>query len=139
MRSGREIFIYLLFVAFAVGLWIVNAANKRWQHVAVAETEETEEMVVPETDDMTEKEMGAIVELIGVPQDKVLRVFPTNVKVFVRVRVSEYKDVTPAMVRVWCSYPTMHQDALRLHIDTQDERIHSVRVEPEAVEYLIEN
>ena len=139
MRSGREIFVYLLFVAFAVGLWIVNAANKRWQHVAITEQTETAEITEPQTDDMTEKKMTVAVELIGVPQDKVLRVFPCKVTIFVRVRVSEYKDVTPDMVRVWCSYPTTHQDALRLHIDTQDERIHSVRVQPEEVEYLIEN
>jgi len=138
MRHSKEILIYLLFVGLSTLLWWVNAANKHWQHSSAMDTEKVESPIIP-TEQLTDKKLNVAIEVLDIPQGKNIRIFPSAATIFLRVRVSDYSIITQEHVRVWCTYPTRPQEGLTLHTDIQDERILGVRVEPERVEYLIEN
>lgn len=139
MQHSKEILIFLLFVGLSTLLWWVNAANKKWQHSAVESTSVQEEETIRPEEQLTDKKMEVPIEVLEVPEGKNIRVFPVRAVVFLRVRVMDYKEINASDVRVWCTYPTTHMDYLTLHVDVQDERIYSVRLDPDKVEYIIEN
>jgi len=138
MRHSKEILIFLLFVGLSTLLWWGNAADKQWQHSSPIEMLDQEVNLLP-GEQLTEKKLTVPIEVLDVPQNKTVRVFPSKAVVFLRVRVEDYPAVEGNDLRVWCTYPTRSQETLTLHVDIQDERIRSVRTEPEEVEYIIEN
>ncbi|MCR4663804.1 MAG: hypothetical protein K5660_00375 [Paludibacteraceae bacterium] len=139
MRWSKDIFTYLLFVAIAFLIWWTNAWHKQ-----VTETENSQAVQYAngkhdEAQQMiTEKRFELPIEVVDVPQGKSVRVFPSKAEVYVRVRISNYEELSKEDFRVWCTYPASQTDVLVLHVDASEKKSLSIRLEPEEVEYLIE-
>ena len=139
MKWSKDILTYLLFVAFSFLIWWTNAwhnqASGHERNEAVQQgslSDESGQMT-------TEKLFELPIEVTGVPQGKSVRVFPSKAEVYVRVRMKEYEELQKEDFRVWCTYPVTQTDVLILHVDANEKKSLSVRVEPEEVEYLIED
>ena len=137
MHWLREILIFLLFLALSSLVWLIHARDKQMQQSAAVQSEPQEQEAAMQ-DPVTEKKLQLPVEVMDVPEDRTMRVFPSSVSVFVRVHVSDFEAANADDLRVWCSYPTRPSDVLTLHTDVTNERILGVRTIPEKVEYIIE-
>ena len=135
MQRSKEILIYLLFVVFSALLWLVLVHNQK-SSVQQPNTMANQEAAVE--DPVTEKRLQADISLQDVPAGKRLRLFPSHVSVCLRVRLSDYEDVDERSVNVWCSYPVREKETLPLHADVSDKRVLQVRIEPQEVQYIIE-
>jgi len=136
MHWSKEILIFLLFLTFSGIVWFVHASDRHRQHGPADDGTAEQEMA--NQDAVTEKKVLFAVEVMDVPEDRILRVFPSSVSVYLRVHVSDFESAGTEGVRVWCTYPTRNTDALILHTDVTDPRILGVRTEPDKVEYLVE-
>ncbi len=136
MQRSKEILIYLLFVVFSAFLWLVLVRTQKPSVSAQTGAEEQTEQTAQ--DPVTEKKLQVDVSLQDVPQGKSLRIFPSRVTVYLRVRLSDYETIDAESVRVWCSYPVRAKQSLPLHADVPDSRVLKVRIVPDEVEYIIE-
>lgn len=138
MKWSREILTYLLFVAFAFFIWWTDAWHDQATENGGAQAVRHSDIADESRQMTTEKMFELPVEVMGVPPDKSIRVFPSKADVYVRVRMSQYEDLRKEDFRVWCTYPASQTDVLVLHVDANEKESLSIRVEPEEVEYLIE-
>ncbi len=138
MKWSKDILTYLLFVVFAFLIWWTNAwHNQAAEHESVTAHNATD--LSTESKQMTTEKLFELpIEVIGVPQGKSVRVFPSKADVYVRVRMSHYEELSKEDYRVWCTYPSSQTDVLVLHVDANETKSLSIRIEPEEVEYLIE-
>ncbi len=138
MKWSKDILTYLLFVVFAFLIWWTNAwHNQATEHENV--TTSNNATFATESKQMTTEKLFELpIEVIGVPQGKSVRVFPSKADVYVRVRMSHYEELSKEDYRVWCTYPSSQTDVLVLHVDANETKSLSIRIEPEEVEYLIE-
>lgn len=138
MKWSKDILTYLLFVVFAFLIWWTNAwHNQAAEHENVTAHNATD--LSTESKQMTTEKLFELpIEVIGVPQGKSVRVFPGKADVYVRVRMSHYEELSKEDYRVWCTYPSSQTDVLVLHVDANETKSLSIRIEPEEVEYLIE-
>ena len=138
MRHSKDILTFLFFWLFAFVIWWVNAAHQQTDtptadtRHAASEHTVTEQLI-------TEKRLTLPIEVVGVPANKTIRLFPSKADIFARVRVEDYDDLTKEDFRVWCSYPVTQTDVLILHVDVSDGKAMNIRIEPEEAEYLIED
>ena len=136
MQWLKEILIFLSFLVVSSLVWLVHAREKQLKQLsAQGETTEQESIAA---DPVTEKKLKLPVEVMDVPEDRSMRVFPSTVDVFVRVHLSDFESVDNKGIRVWCTYPTRPSNVLTLHTDVTDKRVSGVRTEPDKVEYIIE-
>ena len=138
MHWSKNILTYLLFVLFAFCIWWVNAWHKQSVAASAETHQENESQDELPSQRITEKHLELPIEVIGVPVGKTIRIFPNKADVYVRVRVNQYEDISKEDMRIWCSYPMTQTDVLVLHADVASEEAMSVRIEPEEVEYIIE-
>ncbi|MBP5476597.1 MAG: hypothetical protein J6Y00_02795 [Paludibacteraceae bacterium] len=140
MKWSKDILTYLLFVAFAFLIWWTNAWNDRQsEQESGQQVHKTGDLQEDSRQMITEKLFELPIEVTGVPQGKIVRVFPSKAEVYVRVRMNRYEELQKEDFRVWCSYPVTQTDVLMLHVDANETQSLSIRVEPEEVEYLIED
>ena len=138
MKWSKEILTYLLFVAFAFFIWWTNAWHDQETENGSVQAVQQNDIADDSRQKTTEKRFELPVEVMGVPQGKSIRVFPSKADVYVRVRMSEYEGLQKESFRVWCTYPASQTDVLVLHVDANENESLSIRIEPEEVEYLIE-
>ncbi len=138
MKWSKEILTYLLFVAFAFFIWWTNAWHDQETENGSVHAVQQSDIADDSRQKTTEKRFVLPVEVMGVPQGKSIRVFPSKADVYVRVRMSEYEGLQKESFRVWCTYPASQTDVLVLHVDANENESLSIRIEPEEVEYLIE-
>lgn len=139
MKWSKDILTYLLFVVFAFLIWWTNAwHNQATEHENVTTSNNATDFATESKQMTTEKLFELPIEVIGVPQGKSVRVFPSKADVYVRVRMSHYEELSKEDYRVWCTYPSSQTDVLVLHVDANETKSLSIRIEPEEVEYLIE-
>ncbi len=139
MKWSKDILTYLLFVAFAFLIWWTNAwHNSESGHENSQLVQSSGNLGEESRLMMTEKMFELPIEVTGVPQGKSVRVFPGKAEVYVRVRMKDYEELQKEDYRVWCTYPVTQTDVLVLHVDANETKSLSIRVEPEEVEYLVE-
>lgn len=139
MKWSKDILTYLLFVVFAFLIWWTNAwHNQVTEHENVTTSNNATDFATESKQMTTEKLFELPIEVIGVPQGKSVRVFPSKADVYVRVRMSHYEELSKEDYRVWCTYPSSQTDVLVLHVEANETKSLSIRIEPEEVEYLIE-
>ena len=139
MKWSKDILTYLLFVVFAFLIWWTNAwHNQATEHENITTSNNATDFATESKQMTTEKLFELPIEVIGVPQGKSVRVFPSKADVYVRVRMSHYEELSKEDYRVWCTYPSSQTDVLVLHVDANETKSLSIRIEPEEVEYLIE-
>jgi hypothetical protein len=139
VKWSKDILTYLLFVAIAFLIWWTNAwHNQAAEHEGAATAQNVQTQADESKQMVTEKLFELPIEVVGVPQGKSVRVFPSKADVYVRVRMSHYEELSKEDYRVWCTYPSSQTDVLVLHVDANESRSLSIRIEPEEVEYLIE-
>ncbi len=105
--------------------------------------------VVPEkvnarifVDRMTENSLPVKVEYINFPAGKTLRTFPGYVNVVFQVGMQKYKEITPDKFAIVVSYQEVMNSSdgkLHLHLKSQPANVSHVRLEPEDVDFLIED
>jgi len=138
VRWSKDIFTYLLFVVIAFLIWWANAWHDQETENGSVQAVQQSNIADDSRQKTTEKRFELPVEVMGVPQGKSIRVFPSKADVYVRVRMSEYEGLQKESFRVWCTYPASQTDVLVLHVDANENESLSFRIEPEEVEYLIE-
>ena len=105
--------------------------------------------VVPEkvrarifVDRMTENSLPVKVEYINFPAGKTLRTFPGYVNVVFQVGMQKYKEITPDKFAIVVSYQEVMASTdgkLHLHLKSQPANVSHVRLDPEDVDFLIED
>lgn len=140
----REVLIYLGFVLLAGLLWW-SLTREHHDRLFVTEHLKTEMKSQTENTDenrITEKVLNVPVEVPTVGEGMRVHLFPSQVKVIVRVSEKDYTDISTDNVRAWVSLGSpaerSDKDLLKVKIKIKDKRILSNRVEPEEVEYLLE-
>ncbi len=86
----------------------------------------------------TEKSFVIPIEIIGLPNDKQIRLFPQQVEVKMRVGISHFAEVQESDLRAICHYPTQPCNALPIEIKTDNPHISNIRFSPTSVEYIIQ-
>lgn len=90
---------------------------------------------------LTEKNVEVPVVGIGFPPDKILRTFPSKVKVRFLVAFHRFLQITPEDFSINVSYNELlnsEGSRCRLTITSAPEGVSHLRVEPESVDFLIE-
>lgn len=105
--------------------------------------------VVPEkvsarvfVDRMTENSLPVKVEYINFPAGKTLRTFPGYVNVVFQVGMQKYKEITSDKFAIVVSYQEVMASGdgkLHLRLKSQPAEVSHVRLEPEDVDFLIED
>jgi hypothetical protein len=99
----------------------------------------TVELTFP-VDIYTEKTVE--VPLIGTnfPADKILRTFPSKVKVTFQVGVGKFKDIEADNFAIRISYEDLllHSDKYKVTLKTAPAGISNIRISPEEIDFLIE-
>ncbi len=86
----------------------------------------------------TEKVFVKPISTKHVPEGKFLRLFPTEVTVMLRVGVAHFNDIDEQEVEITCDYPKTEMDKLPVHISCSNPFVTTMRTNPAAVEFLIE-
>ncbi|MBQ0118992.1 MAG: hypothetical protein MJZ88_01035 [Paludibacteraceae bacterium] len=141
----REVLIYLGFVLFAGVLWW-SLSREHHDQLLVTEHLKTEMKSKNENGDenrITEKVLNVAIEVPSMGEKMQVRLFPSQVKVIVRVSEDDYADVSAEHVRAWVSLGSSLErsdnDLLKVKVKIKDKRILSCsKVEPSEVEYLLE-
>lgn len=141
----REILIYLGFVLLAGLLWW-SLSREHHDQVLVAQHLQAEKVFDEKESQntMTEKVIDVNIETPSMNDGVQLRLFPSHVKVIVRVSKEDYVAATAQSLRATVSWnPSADKngssDLLSVKVKSKDKRIKVLRVEPDAVEYLLEN
>lgn len=141
----REVLIYFGFVLFAGVLWW-SLSREHHDQLLVTEHLKTEMKSKNENGDenrITEKVLNVAIEVPSMGEKMQVRLFPSQVKVIVRVSEDDYADVSAEHVRAWVSLGSSLErsdnDLLKVKVKIKDKRILSCsKVEPSEVEYLLE-
>ena len=78
---------------------------------------------------------------VGFPDNKILRTFPSKAKVIFQVSLKRFKDVLPNDFRIEVNYADLiggSTDKVRLVVKESPSFVSRIRVNPESVDYLIE-
>lgn len=89
----------------------------------------------------TEKTVEVPIVGVNFPATKSLRTFPTKVNVTFKVGMYAFKDITADDFVITVSYEELLQEKnekLLVHLKAQPQNISNVRIEPDEVDYLIE-
>jgi hypothetical protein len=89
----------------------------------------------------TEKELKIPVEVRNKPKNVNIKLFPSEVKIFFLVGLSEFESITTADFKAYVDYETIilnNSEELEVKIDTKPTYIQMQRISPGTVEYLIE-
>lgn len=86
----------------------------------------------------TEKVFHLPIEPKQVPSGMKVRFFPSEVTVTVTCPVRQFHQVTAEDVDVYCVIPHQTQNHLPVYVQKKDSAIHSLRVKPSHVEYILE-
>lgn len=92
-------------------------------------------------DILTEEEVEVPIQAINMPEGKVLRTFPSKVKVKFTVGASKFRMVKPEMFTVVVDYSDLERhssDKCQLHLSAFPNIVRGARVEMATVDYLIE-
>lgn len=89
----------------------------------------------------TEKELTLPVQIIHLPEDVNLKLFPPNVAVTVMVGLSEYEEVSSGDFTATVDYnqALAGENHLEVSVETNMEYIQLMKVVPNSIEYLIES
>lgn len=93
-------------------------------------------------DQMTENSLPVKVEYINFPAGKALRTFPGYVNVVFQVGMQKYKQITADKFAIVVSYQEVlaaQGGKLHLHLKSQPQDISHVHLDPEEVDFLIED
>ena len=93
-------------------------------------------------DQMTEKTLPVRVDHINFPAGKTLKTFPGIVNVVFQVGLKQYRDITADKFAIVVSYDEVaNNNTGRLHLTlkTKPEGISHVRIQPDEVEFIIED
>lgn len=91
-----------------------------------------------QAEQFTEKSFVIPIEIIGLPNDKQIRLFPQQVEVKMRVGISHFAEVQESDLQAICHYPTQPCNALPIEIKTDNPHISNIRFSPTSVEYIIQ-
>jgi hypothetical protein len=89
----------------------------------------------------TEKELTLPVQIIHLPEDVSLKLFPPNIKVTVMVGLSEYEEVSSRDFSATVDYnqALSGESYLEVSVETNKTNIQLIKVVPNSIEYLIES
>ena len=91
-------------------------------------------------DIFTDKTLQVPIYSENVPRDKVVRMFPLKVNVTFLVSATLYDEITPEDFLLVIDYKEAKDDTkrCRIHVHKKPENIRNLRINPESVEYIIE-
>ncbi|MGE0020995.1 MAG: YbbR-like domain-containing protein [Draconibacterium sp.] len=94
-----------------------------------------------EVEKYTEKELKVPVEIFNKPADVQLKLFPSEIKLFCSVGLSRFDSIKASDFGVAVDYNSIINDvnSLGLTIFKQPELVQNIKLNPEKVEFLIEN
>jgi hypothetical protein len=89
----------------------------------------------------TEKELTLSIEIIDLPKDVQLKLFPPNIKVTVMVGLSEYENVSSRDFSATVDYnqALSGDNHLEVLVEKNKDYIQLIKVVPNSIEYLIES
>lgn len=90
------------------------------------------------SEQFTEKTFRLPIHMDGTPLGESVRLFPHAADVTLRVIVSEFAAIESDDLYLYCRYPDEECSLLPLELKTSHPHIYSIRIEPDAVEYIIE-
>jgi hypothetical protein len=91
------------------------------------------------SDQFTEKGFTLPIQVRGLPAGIRMRLFPQVADVTVRVGVKHFADVDAQDLELYCDYPQDKEtDWLHLRVASDNPHIGHIRIQPNAVEYIIE-
>jgi hypothetical protein len=86
----------------------------------------------------TEKKFTLPINILDVPTDCLIRLFPSQVTISVRVAIEHFNLLQASDFKATCNYPTQSSKAmLPIDIKTSNPYVTNIRVNPSSVEYLI--
>ena len=91
-----------------------------------------------QAEQFTEKSFTLPILPVDVPEGKLMRLFPQQVKVTVRVGISQFSKVQESDFQAVCRY-NQQLNALPVEVTTNNPNISNIRISPIAVEYIIQN
>ena len=86
----------------------------------------------------TEKKFLVPLQVLGVPEDMHLRLFPREVEVNVRVSLSHFSQVQSKDIRAVCTYSPQRVDKLDVELRYSNPYITAAWAYPGVVEFLVE-
>ena len=87
----------------------------------------------------TEKVLTLPVQTKGVPQGQVMRLFPANVEVRVKVAMKDYNNLSDNSISAYVNYSEHNSNRkVDVHLKTSSSNLQIVRTYPTSVEYIIE-
>ena len=90
----------------------------------------------------TEKTINAPIQVLNVPKNKRLRIFPTEVQVTFNIGLSHYKQITSDDFNIIADMDSIKEDSSYICTLKESHKtpyINSVRINPSHVEYIIED
>lgn len=91
-------------------------------------------------DKFTEGEFEIPVQVINIPKDTELNIYPKNIKITFKVGLNNFDKVTPELFQVVCDYNDTKNKKLQYLIPKltlKPELVSSVRIVPEKIDFLI--
>ena len=107
-----------------------------------AKTSPTKVKAIINVDQMTEKTVPVHIDHINFPAGKTLKTFPGIAKVVFQVGLKQYRDITADKFAIVVSYDEVadnNTNRLHLSLKSKPDGISHVRIEPEEVEFIIED
>ena len=86
----------------------------------------------------TEKVLTLPIATRGVPANTHLRLFPSEVTVYLRVGVAHFNSINPQEITVYCDYPQNNEEKLPVNIRCTNSYVTYRRCTPASVEFIIE-
>jgi hypothetical protein len=88
----------------------------------------------------TEKELKIPIQIANKPDNIIIKLFPSEIKLTVLVGLSEFENIDTSKFEVFVDYKTIEQDTknLQININSKIENIKIIRHSPVNIEYLIE-
>ena len=93
-------------------------------------------------DVLTEESVEVPIVAVNMPEGKILRTFPSRVKVNFTTGVSQFRNIRPELFRVEVDYWEIHahpSDKCTVHVQSTPSGVRNVRTDPATVDYLIES
>lgn len=91
-----------------------------------------------QVEQFTDKSFTLPIQVVGLPSDKQIRLFPDEANITVRVGISNFAKIKDSDLNVVCHYPEEVYSALPIEVATSNPHITNIRVSPTEVEYIIE-
>ena len=107
-----------------------------------AKTVPTKVKAIINVDQMTEKTLPVRIDHINFPAGKTLKTFSGIVNVVFQVGLKQYRDITADKFAIVVSYDEIADNAtnrLRLSLKSKPDGISHVRIQPDEVEFIIED